>query len=85
MNTVFYEYPTIGGDTIKVLIAPTSEDSSKVRFNICQMTEDYECKANVCVLITKEIANLFVHHLTDPSACASEPLKCECGGILEVL
>lgn len=85
MNSVFYEYPTINEDTIKILIAPTSEDNSKIRFNICQMTEDGECKANVCTLITEEIADLFVHHLTDPSACASEPFRCECGGILEVL
>jgi len=83
MNTVFYEYPTIGGDTIKVLIAPTSEDDSKVRFNICQMTTDGECKANVCTLMTKEITNLFVHHLT--SECASELPKCECGSTFEVL
>ena len=83
MNTVFYEYSTIDGGTIKVLIAPTSEDGSKVRFNIAQTMGDGKCKANVCTLITEEIANLFVHHLT--SQCASELPKCECGETLEIL
>lgn len=83
MNTVFYEYPTIGDSTIKVLIAPTLEDSSKISFNIAQIAGDGEVKANVCTLMTEEIAGLFVHHLT--SQCASELPKCKCGGTLEVL
>jgi len=83
MNTVFYEYPTVAGDTIKVLIAPTSEDSTKIRFNLAQMTEDGKCTANVCALITEETANLFIHHLS--SQLAAELPKCGCGNTLDVL
>lgn len=87
MNTLFAEYPTINGvnsdaGALKVLIAPTSDDDTKVRFNVAQIVEG-KVKANVCALITKEIAELFVHQLT--TSCTSTLPKCECGDTLEVL
>lgn len=87
MNTVFAEYETVAGlnsveGSIKVLIAPTTDDENRIRFNIAQMV-DGECKANVCALMDKETVELFAHHLTSQCVCTS--LNCECGGVLEVL
>ena len=67
---------------MRILIAPTAEDSSKIRFNIHQIV-DGKCEASICALMPKEAAELFVHHLT--SECASFQPECECGGRLEVL
>ena len=87
MNTVCAWYPTIDGvnsteGTIGVLIAPTAKDDNKIRFNIVQIV-DGKCEANVCTLVTKETAELFVQHVT--SQCASALPKCGCGEVLKVL